>query len=368
MTYEYLDGTLCVDSVPLSNIAADFGTPLYVYSWESIRTSFLSMQANAERINGHVYYAIKANSNLSILHRLAELGAGFDIVSSGELERVIAAGGDPSKVFFSGVGKSASEISFAIKLQVKAISVESESELRRVREISKNLGIPTNVVLRLNPDIPIDTHPYITTGLRENKFGMPESQVERLYREYAGDPMLNLRGLSCHLGSQIAESQPYLDAVNRVLDLRSRLQNDGLKVEVLNLGGGFGVRYGNEQMFDFEEYVVKLEGLGLDSELEIGFEPGRSIVASSGVLLTRIEYLKPAVERDYKNFVVVDAAMNDLLRPSLYQAEHLIEPVVDRGESKEGQKWDVVGPVCESGDFLGKDRAFNVARRRFAGY
>lgn len=318
------------------------------------------MRSSVNRIHGSIYYAVKANSNLSILHRLGKHGSGFDVVSGGELERVIMAGGDPHNVIFSGVGKSRSEISFAIKLGIKAISVESESELSRVVDISKSLGIRPDVLLRVNPDIEVDTHPFITTGLRENKFGMPTKQVERLYVEYTKQESVNLIGLSCHLGSQIAETEPYCVALKSLLNTKRSLEAEGCSVDVIDLGGGFGIQYHEEQTLDINDLVDDLQPLLTDVDVKIGFEPGRSLVANAGVLVTRVEYLKHAADQDHKNFAVVDAGMNDLIRPSLYDAHHVIDPVATKTEKLPSAQWDVVGPICESADFLGKNQMLQV--------
>ena len=360
MPFRTVEDQLLLDGVRLQDVADQFGTPVFVYSWQDIRAKYLEMQEQAARINGSLYYAVKANSNLSILNRLASLGAGFDIVSGGELERVIAAGGDPQNVIFSGVGKSTEEIGFAIKVRIKSFSVESASELLRIRELAQRLHIRANVLLRLNPDISVDTHPYIATGMKENKFGMPLDEVERLYREYQHDAHVNLQGLACHIGSQISTSEPYLSAVQSVLALIERLEQAGCSVNTLDLGGGFAIRYADEIPFNFEQFITELTTSLASSSLEIGFEPGRSLVADAGVLLTRIEYCKPAVADEYKNFLIVDAAMNDLIRPPLYDAYHEIEPISERSSKSPNNFWDVVGPVCESADFLGKDRALNV--------
>ena len=361
MSIETIAGTLSIDGVSLREIAERFGTPVFVYSWSSIRENFESIQRSVGRIQGNIYYAVKANSNLAILYRLGRLGSGFDVVSGGELERVITAEGNPQNVIFSGVGKTRSEISFAIKLGIKALSVESESELRRIVDIATSLGICPRVLLRVNPNISIDTHPYITTGLRENKFGMPAHQVERLYAEYAKHDSINLVGLSCHLGSQISTTSPYLDALKSLLDMRRKLNADGHSVDLLDLGGGFGIRYHDEQSLDVDDLVEDLQTVLAGVDVEVGFEPGRSMVANAGVLVTRVEYLKPATDEHHKNFAVVDAGMNDLIRPSLYEAHHAIDHVAPGSSKATSGEWDVVGPICESADFLGKKRELHVA-------
>lgn len=360
MSIESIAGTLSVDGISLQEIAERYGTPVFVYSWSSIRERFQAMLRSVGRIQGNIYYAVKANSNLSILYRLGKLGSGFDVVSGGELERVIKAEGNPQNVIFSGVGKTRSEISFAIKLGIKALSVESESELRRVVDIATSLGIRPGVLLRVNPNISIDTHPYITTGLRENKFGIPASQVSRLYAEYSEEESINLVGLSCHLGSQISETDPYREALTYLLEMKDELDADGYSVDLIDLGGGFGIQYHDEQTLDIDDLVESMLPLLSDVEVQVGFEPGRSLVANAGVLLTRVEYLKPAPDDQHKNFVIVDAGMNDLLRPSLYEAHHPIDLVSASFSKTTTSEWDVVGPICESADFLGKKRELHV--------
>lgn len=360
MSIESIAGTLSIDGVSLQKIAERYGTPVFVYSWSSIREQFQAMLRSVGRIQGNIHYAVKANSNLAILYRLGKLGSGFDVVSGGELERVIRAEGNPQNVIFSGVGKTRSEISFATKLGIKALSVESESELRRVVDIATSLGIRPGVLLRVNPNISIDTHPYITTGLRENKFGIPSSQVSRLYTEYGEEESINLVGLSCHLGSQISTTGPYLEALTNLLEMKHKLDEDGYSVDLIDLGGGFGIQYHDEQTLDIDDLVESILPLLSDVEVQVGFEPGRSLVANAGVLLTRVEYLKPAPDDQHKNFVVVDAGMNDLIRPSLYEAHHAIDPVSASSSNTTTSEWDVVGPICESADFLGKKRELQV--------
>ena len=362
MSIESIAGTLSIDGVSLRAIADEFGTPVFVYSWSSIRESFESIQRSVRRIQGNIYYAVKANSNLAILYRLGKLGSGFDVVSGGELERVITAEGNPQNVIFSGVGKTRSEISFAIKLGIKALSVESESELRRIVDIATSLGICPRVLLRVNPNISIDTHPYITTGLRENKFGMPAHQVARLYAEYAKHESINLVGLSCHLGSQISTASPYLDALKSLLEMKRKLNAEGHSVDLIDLGGGFGIQYHDEQSLDVDDLVEDLQSVLSDVDVEVGFEPGRSMVANAGVLVTRVEYLKPATDDHHKNFAVVDAGMNDLIRPSLYEAHHAIDHVSPSSSNASSGEWDVVGPICESADFWVRSASFTWRR------
>ena len=360
MSIESIAGTLSIDGVSLQAIADEFGTPVFVYSWSSIRENFESIQRSVRPIQGNIYYAVKANSNLAILYRLGKLGCGFDVVSGGELERVITAEGNPQNVVFSGVGKTRSEISFAIKLGIKALSVESESELIRIVDIATSLGICPRVLLRVNPNISINTHPYITTGLRENKFGMPVHQVTRLYREYFKHDSIDLVGLSCHLGSQISSTSPYLDALKSLLEMKRNLNADGHSVDLIDLGGGFGVQYHDEQSLDVDDLVEDLQSVLSGVDIQVGFEPGRSMVANAGVLVTRVEYLKPSTDEHHKNFAVVDAGMNDLIRPSLYEAHHAIDHVSSSSSNATPGEWDVVGPICESADFLGKKRELHV--------
>ena len=359
MPFSSKDGELYADGVALTRIADAVGTPAYVYSWHGIRDRYRQVREALEGIDHRICYAVKANSNLSILARLATLGAGFDIVSGGELERVMRAGGEPARVVFSGVGKSEAEIDFGIKCGIGAFNIESAAELERLEARTRVIGLGARVSVRVNPDVDANTHPYIATGLKESKFGVPATLARDLYRHANAAPTLDVVGIDCHIGSQIADIGPFDAALAALLELVDRLENDGIRLRHVDLGGGFGVTYHDEAPLDLDAFgrVVK-DRLG-DRKLKLLVEPGRFIVADAGVLLTRVEYLKPAPGPGHRNFAVVDAAMNDLIRPPLYRAWHHVEPVLhDDGPSA---RWDVVGPVCESGDFLALDRELCIA-------
>jgi len=349
--FNYRDGTLFAEGVALSAIAARFGTPTYVYSRAHIEAQYRAYDDALAGAPHLVCFAVKANSNLGVLNLLARLGAGFDIVSRGELERVLAAGGDPHKVVFSGVGKSREDMRRALEVGVHCFNVESEAELERLQDVAAGMGVKAPVSLRVNPDVDAGTHPYISTGLKENKFGIDIEQAEEVYAQAAAQPNLEVIGIDCHIGSQLTTLSPFLDALDRLLLLVDRLAARGIAIRHLDLGGGLGVRYRDEQPPAPGEYIAavrqRLDGRGL----ALLFEPGRSLVANAGVLLTRVEYLK---HTEHKDFAIVDAAMNDLIRPALYQAWMDIVPVTPHGG--EVCSYDVVGPICETGDFLAKDR------------
>jgi len=353
----YRDGELFAEDVPLSRIAEQFGTPCYVYSRATLERHW---HAFDRAFAGHAHlvcFAVKANSNLGVLNVLARLGSGFDIVSVGELERVVAAGGDPSRVLFSGVGKQAHEMRRALELGIRCFNVESEAELERLDRIAGEMGKTAPVALRVNPDVDARTHPYISTGLKENKFGIEIHEALRIYRKAAAMQHIHISGIDCHIGSQLTELAPFLDALDRVLTLVGKLEAEGIAVDHLDLGGGLGVRYDDEQPPAPAEYAQALaERLG-DAPYEIFIEPGRAIAANAGVLLTRVEYVKAG---EAKDFAVIDAAMNDLIRPSLYQAWQAIVPVQQDPEGRAGE-YDLVGPICETGDFLGKGRRLTLA-------
>jgi diaminopimelate decarboxylase len=342
---------LFAENVPLSDIAQRFGTPCYIYSRKALETNFLAWE-NALGAHPHlVCYAVKANSNIAVLNVLARLGAGFDIVSVGELERVLLAGGDASKVVFSGVGKLPYEIERALDAGIHCFNVESEAELDLLQQIAQNKKLKAKISLRVNPDVDANTHPYISTGLKENKFGVPIEKALAIYQRAAGMPNIHIVGVDCHIGSQLTTTAPFLDALDRVLKLVDALQAAGINLQHLDLGGGLGVTYTNETPPTPAEYIAQvLKKLG-NRKFTLMFEPGRSIVANAGVFLTRVQLIKPTPN---KHFAVIDGAMNDLIRPALYQAYQVIEPVVTR--TGKTQLYDVVGPVCETGDFLGKDR------------
>ena len=349
-------GELCVDGLRLADVAAEFGTPAYVYSWPAIEARYRAMEAALAGVRGQIRYAVKANGSLAILSRLVGLGSGFDIVSGGELERVMMAGGSPQKVVFSGVGKSAVEIDFAIKAGIECFNVESASELGRIEERAELLGRRAPISVRVNPDVDAGTHPYIATGLKNSKFGVPADVALELYARAAESDALSVVGIDCHIGSQITDAAPFATALERLLELVGRLADQGIDVRHVDIGGGFGVRYRDETPFDLEGFADTLTSHLADADLTVLVEPGRSLVADAGVLLTRVEYLKAAGER---RFAVVDAAMNDLIRPALYEAWHGVEKV-GRGAGEQAA-WDIVGPVCESGDFLAHERDLELA-------
>ncbi|EAS41233.1 diaminopimelate decarboxylase [Photobacterium profundum] len=351
------NGQLWAEDIALTELAERYGTPLYVYSRATLERHW---NAFDQAVTDHphlICYAVKANSNIGVLNVLARLGSGFDIVSQGELERVITAGGDPAKVVFSGVGKTAVEMKRALELGIKCFNVESEPELERLNQVASELGVIAPISLRINPDVDAQTHPYISTGLRDNKFGIFFERAVEVYRLAHSLPNLNVVGMDCHIGSQLTNIDPFIDATDRLLALIDTLKAEGIVIKHLDVGGGLGVTYSEEQPPLPSEYATALLArLGEHSELELIFEPGRAIAANAGVLLTRVEFLK---HTDYKNFAIVDAAMNDLIRPTLYQAWQNIVPVVPRkGETK---TYDLVGPICETGDFIGKDRELCLA-------
>lgn len=363
--FAFRDGVLHADDVPLPAIAEQFGTPTFVYSQRYFEQRYAELSAALAGIDHQLCYAVKANSNLSVLHTFAQLGAGFDIVSGGELQRVITAGGDASRVLFSGVGKTVAEIDFALKHQISCFNVESAPELERIAERAALLHTAAPISIRVNPNVDAATHPYISTGLKNNKFGVPAAQARALYRYAADHPSLRVVGIDCHIGSQIADPAPLLEALENLLALIDALDKDGITIDHLDLGGGLGVTYDDEPDFAVERYGAALRTALADRPLKLLLEPGRFLVANGGVLLTRVEYLKPApgdavddpdqAPDSGPNFAIVDAAMNDLIRPALYQAHHGIGRVTDSAAGT--QRWDIVGPVCESGDFLAKDRA-----------
>jgi diaminopimelate decarboxylase len=353
VSFAYRNGALCAEQVPLEEIARRFGTPCYVYSRAAIEAAYGEFtQALAGR-DAMLCYSVKANSNLAILALLARLGAGFDIVSGGELARVLAAGGDAASTLFSGVGKSEAEIDFALARGIGCINVESEGELERVARIARRLARRAPVAVRVNPDIDARTHPYISTGLRETKFGVAHADAERLCQRAARMPELELAGIGCHIGSLLAEAAPYAAAAARLAELVDRLEAQGIRLRHIDVGGGIGIRYKDEAPQPIAAFVRgALAALG-DRPHKVIFDPGRSLVGNAGVLLTRVEYLKPGASR---NFLVVDAAMNDLIRPPLYGAWHDVRTVREMEAGAPAAVYDVVGPVCESADFLAKER------------
>ena len=351
--FNYRENTLFAESVSVNDIAQQFGTPCYVYSRATLERHYKAFTEAAANHQHLVCYAVKANSNLAVLNVLARLGSGFDIVSQGELARVVAAGGDPSKVVFSGVAKTAAEISYALSLGIKSFNVESEAELERISHVASQEGLVAPISIRVNPDIDAKTHPYISTGLKENKFGIAISRALEVYRHAAQLPGIDIQGIDFHIGSQLTEVEPFLAALDKVLAIVAQLAEYGITLKHLDVGGGLGVAYLAEEPPHPSTYVSQLiERLAPFPDLELVFEPGRAIAANAGILVTQVEYLK---QNQDKHFAIVDAGMNDLLRPSLYQAWQNIIPVSPHeGDS---QQYDIVGPVCETGDFLGKDRA-----------
>ena len=342
---------MCAEGVALTRIAERYGTPTYVYSRAALTEHFMAYQDALADRHHLICYAVKANSNLAVLNVLAQLGAGFDIVSVGELERVLAAGGDPAKVIFSGVGKQPSEMARALQVGIHCFNVESEAELAVLNRVAGESGKKANISLRVNPDVDAKTHPYISTGLRDNKFGIDISQALDVYLAASEMPHLTITGIDCHIGSQLTEIAPFIDALNRVLKLVEQLSANGINLEHLDLGGGLGVCYQNEQPPHPSEYIAAIRQQLDQSPMTLVLEPGRSIAANAGILLTRVEYLKPGKD---KNFAIVDAAMNDMIRPALYEAWMAIKPVSPHAGTP--HNWDIVGPVCETGDFLGKNR------------
>ncbi|BAN51220.1 diaminopimelate decarboxylase [Metapseudomonas resinovorans] len=354
--FSYRDGELFAEGVALSDIAARFGTPTYVYSRAAIEAGY---NAYADALAGTpsmVCYAVKANSNLGVLNLLARLGAGFDIVSSGELERVLAAGGAPKRIVFSGVGKSRDDMRRALEAGVYCFNVESRNELERLQNVAAAMEVKAPVSLRVNPDVDAGTHPYIATGLKENKFGISIDEAEAVYAQAASLPNLDVIGVDCHIGSQLTSLAPFLDALDRLLDLIDRLGERGIAIRHLDLGGGLGVRYRDEQPPLPGEYIQAVRQRLQGRNLELLFEPGRSIVANAGVLLTQVEYLK---HTEHKDFAVIDAAMNDLIRPALYEAWMDVVPVQPHPGIE--RTYDLVGPICETGDFLARERNLVLA-------
>jgi diaminopimelate decarboxylase len=350
--FNYHDGHLCAEQLPLNELAEQYGTPAYVYSRATIERHWKAFDAALTGVDHLVCYAVKANSNLAVLNLMARLGSGFDIVSGGELERVVAAGGDTSKVVFSGVGKRAEEIQRALELGIHCFNVESESELERINAVAEMMGVTAPVSLRVNPDVDARTHPYISTGLKENKFGIAITDAPAVYGRAAKMSNLNVVGVDCHIGSQLTEVTPFVDALERVLQLIDQLNDQGIALSHIDLGGGLGITYSDETPPMPGDYAAPLLDKLAGRDLKVIIEPGRAIVGNAGVLLTRVEYLK---HNEDKNFAIIDAAMNDLMRPALYQSWMNIIPVEPRDDVAP-QHYDVVGPVCETGDFLGKNR------------
>ncbi|MBS1224928.1 MAG: diaminopimelate decarboxylase [Proteobacteria bacterium] len=354
--FEYRNSRLFAEDVPVADIAATVGTPCYIYSRATIERHWRAFD-HAFADHPHlVCYAVKANSNLAVLNLLARLGSGFDIVSGGELERVLAAGGDPGKVVFSGVGKRRDELERALEVGIRCFNIESEAELALLERVAAERKQRAPVSLRINPDVDANTHPYISTGLKQNKFGIPTDRAPAVYAQAAASPHLEVVGVDCHIGSQLTQVRPFVDALERVLALVARLEGQGVHIHHLDLGGGLGIRYRDEEPPLPAEHAAALMEHLRGKPYEILIEPGRAIIGNAGILVTRVELLKQGED---KNFAVVDAAMNDLIRPALYSAWQAIIPVEPRAGG-EPRRYDVVGPICETGDFLGKDRELNV--------
>lgn len=350
--FSYRDGALFAEEVPVARIAAEHGTPCYIYSSAALRDAFSQYQQALSGCDHLVCYAVKTNSNIAVLQQLAALGAGFDIVSVGELERVIAAGGDPSKVVFSGVTKKPAEMARALEVGIACFNVESPAELEALQSVAEQAGCSAPVSVRVNPDVDAQTHPYISTGLKENKFGIAMEEALAVYQRAKALPNIHIVGLDCHIGSQLTQLSPFIDALERLLVLIDTLDSHGITIEHLDLGGGLGVVYKDEEPPSIEEYVAAIRQTLGNRPLKLVFEPGRSIAANAGLLIMQVEYLKPTQER---HFALVDAAMNDMIRPALYQAWLDVQPVLQGGSGTRA-RWDIVGPVCETGDFLAKDR------------
>jgi len=357
----YRGQELFVEDLSLSELAKRYGTPLYVYSETSMLAALAAYQRALVGRNHLICYAMKANSNLSVLQTFARAGCGFDIVSGGELQRVLAAGGDPAKVVFSGVGKTAAEMQVALEIGVYCFNVESIGELKRLSHLAHRMGRVANVSLRVNPDVDALTHPYISTGLKSNKFGVAHSQAVSIFERAAQLPGIAVAGIDCHIGSQVVHAEPYLDALDRLLDLVEAVEARGVPIAHVDVGGGLGITYADEAPPAADALMramlERLDARG-HGHRKVLVEPGRSLVGNAGVLLTEVQYLKPAAEADGKNFCVVDAAMNDLARPAMYEAWMGIVPCLRRPDAP--TRWDVVGPVCESGDWLGRERDLAV--------
>jgi len=350
--FQYRNDVLYAENVPVLDIAARYGTPCYIYSRATLERHWRAFDDALAGSDHLICYAVKANSNLAILNLLARLGSGFDIVSVGELERVLAAGGDPAKVVFSGVGKRADEMARALEVGIACFNVESESELYRLNEVAGQQGKTAPISLRVNPDVDANTHPYISTGLKENKFGVAIEDAERIYQQAAQLAHVRVHGIDCHIGSQLTSTTPFVDALTRVLALVDRLAKHGIPIQHLDIGGGLGIRYRDETPPEPAEYVQALRQVLGQQPFRILMEPGRAIVGNAGILVSKVEYLK---HNDDRHFAIIDAAMNDLMRPALYSAWQEIIPVIPH-KNREPVRYDIVGPVCETGDFLGKQR------------
>ncbi|WP_434779476.1 diaminopimelate decarboxylase [Neisseria sp. Ec49-e6-T10] len=361
-TFNYKNQELLCDGVPVAQLAQQYGTPLYVYSEQALTDAYHHYSKSFKQTNPLICYAVKANGNLSILKHFAALGSGFDIVSGGELERVLAANGKAQKTIFSGVGKTHEEIAFALEQNILCFNVESINELDRIQQVALQKGIKAPISLRINPDVDAQTHPYISTGLKENKFGIAYKDALNAYLYAQTLSQLNIIGIDCHIGSQLLQVEPLIEAFNRLILLIDKLSEHGIHLHHIDMGGGLGIPYHHQETKpDIEKYAQAIESTITHKNLQLILEPGRSLVGNAGILLTQIEFIKKTED---KNFIIVDAAMNDLMRPSLYQAFHEIIPVIDNKEVPPITA-DIVGPICESGDFLGKDRTLSVQEQDY---
>lgn len=354
--FQHQAGSLYAEAVPVADIAQRYGTPTYIYSRKTLEQHWQAFDEAFREMPHLVCYAVKANSNLAVLNVLARLGSGFDIVSAGELARVIAAGGEAGKTVFSGVGKTEAEIEYALAQNIRCFNVESIPELSRINDVAARMGKLAPVSIRVNPDVDAQTHPYISTGLKENKFGIDIEQARSVYQSAKSMANLSVVGVDCHIGSQLTSVSPFVDALKRVLALIDELAQDGIDIKHLDIGGGLGIHYRDETPPSPAEYAAALKPLLAERELEILLEPGRAIAGNAGILLTKVEFIKPT---EAKQFAIVDAAMNDLLRPALYQSWQQIVPVQLETQAKSAV-YDIVGPICETGDFLGKDRELAI--------
>jgi len=354
--FQHQAGSLYAEAVPVADIAQRYGTPTYIYSRKTLEQHWHAFDEAFQEMPHLVCYAVKANSNLAVLNVLARLGSGFDIVSAGELARVIAAGGEARKTVFSGVGKTEAEIEYALAQNIRCFNVESIPELSRINDVAARMDKLAPVSIRVNPDVDAQTHPYISTGLKENKFGIDIEQARSVYQSAKSMANLSVVGVDCHIGSQLTSVSPFVDALKRVLALIDELAQDGIDIKHLDIGGGLGIHYRDETPPSPAEYAAALKPLLAERELEILLEPGRAIAGNAGILLTKVEFIKPT---EAKQFAIVDAAMNDLLRPALYQSWQQIVPVQLETQAKPAV-YDIVGPICETGDFLGKDRELAI--------
>ncbi|MDC1105004.1 diaminopimelate decarboxylase [Candidatus Thioglobus sp.] len=355
MSFSYKSQSLHAESVDIADLMQCYGSPLYVYSRTDIEKNWCEFDSAFGQHPHLVCYAVKANSNIAVLNVLAKIGAGFDIVSIGELERVLAAGGEASKCVFSGVAKTQAEIKRGLEVGIRCFNVESAAELVRIEQVASSLNTQASISIRVNPNVDAKTHPYISTGLKENKFGVDIDDALELYKTAQQSEHLLIKGLDCHIGSQITDVSPFIDALDKVLDLIEVLKNQGIDIEHLDLGGGVGITYDNEVPLDIAAYVAQV--LKKVGDLEIILEPGRAIVGNAGVFITQVEFLK---QNSDKSFALIDGAMNDLLRPAFYNAYHHVLPVRENSKGVDA-KWDLVGPICETGDFLAKDRHLSLS-------